>query len=557
MAHDNGQNNGHDQRITTLLMSDLVNSTQWVRKLGDRKAALLAQRHDDVARSLMAAHQGLELEKTDGFLLLFNRPIHAVAYAIAYHQALYDISAEFDMELRSRVGIRTCELPDYDSNEANRHQVDRKLKGQTDELMSLSAPNQTLVTQSVLELSLASKNWDSNWKWVQHGIRTVTGWPCPIALSEIGLPGKAPFSVPGLAESTQWQPAEHQPMKNHDHWVLEKNLSKGAASLQRWIATHHKTQEKRLFIFSMDQSELTEMRRIVAIGRLLKMEFEGLKGVAPILDWNLDNSPFLIQYGIPEQGNLNEWIKARGGLEAIPLSTRINLVAQLAETLHRAHSIGILHKHINPDCIWIDAPQSAPSLSHSGNEATVKERVLLTDFDTTSLQSEEMLQKSGITTRGLDLRQLGDLNAPPLDVDMYLAPERLAGKPATIQGDIYALGVLLYQLVTGSFDQTAGHGWDQEIDDSFLRSVIARSIEGRPEKRLSRASELADLLRQDPSKPEPEPSSKNPKTKKISSGNTQSEDKIPFLSFRSPWVGYGLAGLFAILLLLHWTGVLP
>src|SRR6185295_5077145 len=41
-------------------------------------------RHDRAARDLLAAYHGREIDKSDGFLLLFERPIEAVRFAIAY-----------------------------------------------------------------------------------------------------------------------------------------------------------------------------------------------------------------------------------------------------------------------------------------------------------------------------------------------------------------------------------------------------------------------------------------------------------------------------------------
>ena len=47
-----------------------------------------------LARDLLARHQGQEIDKTDGFLLLFDRPVEAVRYALAYHDALAALSTE-------------------------------------------------------------------------------------------------------------------------------------------------------------------------------------------------------------------------------------------------------------------------------------------------------------------------------------------------------------------------------------------------------------------------------------------------------------------------------
>ena len=73
--------------LKTLLVCDLVGSTRLVAQLGDGAAAELFQLHDRQARDLLERHEGLEIEKTDGFLLLFDRPWAAVQYALAYHRA--------------------------------------------------------------------------------------------------------------------------------------------------------------------------------------------------------------------------------------------------------------------------------------------------------------------------------------------------------------------------------------------------------------------------------------------------------------------------------------
>lgn len=74
--------------VTTLLVSDLVGSTRLVEQLGDRTAAALFQRHDRLARDLLEENGGREIDKTDGFLHLFDRPWNAVSYALAYHEGL-------------------------------------------------------------------------------------------------------------------------------------------------------------------------------------------------------------------------------------------------------------------------------------------------------------------------------------------------------------------------------------------------------------------------------------------------------------------------------------
>ncbi|MGB0132649.1 hypothetical protein, partial [Dokdonella sp.] len=64
--------------LRTLALCDLVNSTALVERLGDREAAELIRKHDRLARTLADRHGGKEIDKTDGFMMMFDRPIQAV-----------------------------------------------------------------------------------------------------------------------------------------------------------------------------------------------------------------------------------------------------------------------------------------------------------------------------------------------------------------------------------------------------------------------------------------------------------------------------------------------
>ena len=100
-------------QLLTLLLSDLVGSTRLVEQLGDSPSAELFRLHDRLARDLLEEHGGWEIDKTDGFLLLFQRPWDAVRYALGYHRALADLSQTEQakgVELSARVGIHFGEV---------------------------------------------------------------------------------------------------------------------------------------------------------------------------------------------------------------------------------------------------------------------------------------------------------------------------------------------------------------------------------------------------------------------------------------------------------------
>jgi hypothetical protein len=78
---------------------------------------------------------------------------------------------------------------------------------------------------------------------------------------------------------------------------------------------------------------------------------------------------------------------------------------------------------------------------------------------------------------------------------LYMAPELMAGQTPTVQADIYALGVVLFQLVVGNLNRAMGPGWERDVDDELLREDIAALVDASPERRLADAAEVARRLR--------------------------------------------------------------
>ena len=87
--------------VRALLMSDLVDSTAMQQRLGDHEAARVLAAEDEAGRLLAHRYQGLEIDKSDGFLFLFDEVWQAVGFAIDYHRTLAELSHTLPMPLMS------------------------------------------------------------------------------------------------------------------------------------------------------------------------------------------------------------------------------------------------------------------------------------------------------------------------------------------------------------------------------------------------------------------------------------------------------------------------
>src|SRR5262249_39121090 len=119
-------------------------------------------------------------------------------------------------------------------------------------------------------------------------------------------------------------------------------------------------------------------------------------------------------------------------------------------------------------------------------------RAKLTDFGIGQVTTEEAL--AGLTKLGFT-QTLASSSFGAAGTQTYMAPEVLAGKPATMRSDIYSLGVLLYQMTVGKWDRPVTVDWARDVPDPLLREDLARCFAGDPEERLARADALAQLLR--------------------------------------------------------------
>jgi eukaryotic-like serine/threonine-protein kinase len=174
-------------------------------------------------------------------------------------------------------------------------------------------------------------------------------------------------------------------------------------------------------------------------------------------------------------GTLKERILLRG---AFPPRTAVAVTTQIAEALEAAHQDGIVHRDVKPDNILI---------TESGD-------VKVTDFGIARAASSSKMTNTGTI----------------LGTAHYVSPEQAMGDPVGPQSDLYSLGVVLYEMLTGeppydadnplgiAMKHVNGHlRPPREIDPSIpqgINAVTVRLLAKDPEDRYPDAASLLEDL---------------------------------------------------------------
>jgi len=198
-----------------LLLTDVVDSTKLSEALGDAAMAEVWAAHDRVARDLLPGFHGLEIDKTDGMLLMFESPSDALNYATAYHHAMTTLPVPVKARAGLHVGpviLRENSAADV-ARGAKPIEVDGLAKPTAARVMSLGRGGQTLLTPDArLALGDSSLQFQSHGHWIMKGISE------PMELFEADLPD-APMLAPPDSEKVyrvvkvgeRWLPVKHIP----------------------------------------------------------------------------------------------------------------------------------------------------------------------------------------------------------------------------------------------------------------------------------------------------------------------------------------------------------
>jgi predicted ATPase/Tfp pilus assembly protein PilF len=171
----------------------------------------------------------------------------------------------------------------------------------------------------------------------------------------------------------------------------------------------------------------------------------------------------------------------------LPLDSAMRFAEQMATGLGAAHKAGVVHRDFKPSNVML--------VSEDGDEQAV-----VTDFGIARAASQ-----SSAAERDLE-RQSGPIFGTPA----YMAPEQVRGDEVGPAADIYALGIVLYEMVTGTLPFTGGSAMEvakrrlmeeppsprsvvPELDERW-EAVILRCLAREPRRRFGQAEEVTEAL---------------------------------------------------------------
>ena len=182
--------------------------------------------------------------------------------------------------------------------------------------------------------------------------------------------------------------------------------------------------------------------------------------VVPVFDAREEDGELIVAMRLIAGGDLKKRIKTGGPL---PPAEAVELLGQVADALDAAHAAGIVHRDVKPHNILLEG-----------------DRAYLTDFGLA-----KALGDSGVLS-----------GASIVGTVEYMSPEQWRGEQVGPAADIYSLGCVLYECLTGVVPYARQAGGAEPRMPAGLDGVIERAVAKDPAARYATAGELIDAARE-------------------------------------------------------------
>jgi streptogramin lyase/predicted Ser/Thr protein kinase len=176
--------------------------------------------------------------------------------------------------------------------------------------------------------------------------------------------------------------------------------------------------------------------------------------VVPVYDAREEDGELIVSMRLIEGGDLRKLIDREGQLEP---GRAIHLLDQVAEALDAAHAAGIVHRDVKPHNILVEG-----------------ERAYLSDFGLAKAYAE--------TGSGTGASIVGTVE--------YMAPEQWRGERVGPEADVYALGCVLYEALTGIVPYARKEADTEPEVPKGIETVIERAVSKDPSDRYRSAGAL-------------------------------------------------------------------
>ena len=203
-----------------------------------------------------------------------------------------------------------------------------------------------------------------------------------------------------------------------------------------------------------------------------------------------DNGQLYIVMEYVSGRSVADWLEKDGPMQ--PMRVR-KILEQVTGSLEEAHNLGIVHRDLKPDNVVLC------------DKAGQKDWVEVLDFGIAKRSTEVDTEEKKLTQQGMVL------GTPP-----YMSPEQFTGKPIDKRSDIYSLGVMSYEMLTGRLPFSGNTAWEwatahmtaQPISldatpqganiPPAMKTAITKALEKDPNARWSSVSEFYHAFAGDP-----------------------------------------------------------
>lgn len=236
-----------------------------------------------------------------------------------------------------------------------------------------------------------------------------------------------------------------------------------------------------LFALKLISSE--RMNRLKSAERFQK-EWEAVSrlehpNIARVREYGTDSDgrPFLLMDYL-EGTNLQDLLASQGSLDE---NRAQNIISAVCRALNHAHEHGVVHRDIKPSNVFL-------TMSSSGEEV-----VKVLDFGIAGIYDEAGAH--------MPLTETGEMLGTP----WYMSPEQCFGKTCDERSDIYQVGCLYHQLLTGNAPFPGGSAFEvmfkhvtQDLEtgklDGKIGAILARALDKNPDHRFQSMSEFIKAL---------------------------------------------------------------